>query len=193
MIGTRSFLREQILTLLKESTTSAQEDLEALRQCVAHIRNRAVVGSIARECGLTLGGFLTNEALELYYDIRRGRHDLGFISKGWEEPEFRIGDLVEIGPWEAGVLKANPPDLSRYCATRGIAMTVQETPMAVTIQLDGIIYSEGFNRDTFLKTLESVNACVERIHTLIPGGPHGRDSLTGYLCGGLAPVSLRSH
>ena len=53
MATTRSFLREQILALLGESTTSPQEDFEALWQCVAHIRNRAIVGGIAQECGLT--------------------------------------------------------------------------------------------------------------------------------------------
>jgi len=30
----------------------------------------------------------------LYYDITRGRHDMGYIAKGWEDPGFRIGDLV---------------------------------------------------------------------------------------------------
>ena len=193
MVITRSFLREQILALLKESTTSTQEDLEALWQCVAHIRNRSIVGSIAQECGLTLAGFLTNDALELYYNIKRGRHDLGFISKGWEDPGFRVGELVEIGWWDRDVLKANSHHVMRVCATNGIAMTIQEAPSSMTLQLDGVIYSKGFNRQTLLQTLDSLNACVEKIHTLIPRGLHDQYPPTGYLCRGLAPVSSRSH
>jgi hypothetical protein len=188
-----NLLRDHILALLNDSTTSVTEDLEALAQCVAHIRNRTIVGGIARECGLTLAGFLTNDALELYYDIKSGRHDLGYISKGWEDPGFRIGDLVEIDPWEADILKANTPDIIRFSATNGIAMTVQETPTTITIQLDGVIYSEGFNRDTFEKTLDSLNACVEKIHTLIPEGRHDRHSPAGYVCRRLAEASGRSH
>jgi len=193
MVITRSFLREQILALLKESTTSTQEDLEALWQCVAHIRNRSIVGSIAQECGLTLAGFLTNDALELYYNIKRGRHDLGFISKGWEDPGFRVGELVEIGWWDRDVLKANSHDIMRVCATNGIAMTIQEAPSSMTLQLDGVIYSEGFNRQTFLQTLESLNACVERIHALIPEGRQSRHSPTKYLCTRQPEAPSRTH
>jgi hypothetical protein len=193
MVTKISFLRDQICALLHDSPTCVEEDLEALSQCEAQVRNRCIVANIARECGLALAGFLTNDALELYYDIKRGRHDLGYISKGWEDPGFRIGDLVEIDQWEADILKANTPYIIRFCATNGIAMTVQETPTTITIQLDGVIYSEGFNRDTFLKTLETLNDCVEKIHTLIPGGRHDRHPLAGYLCRELASPSSRSH
>jgi hypothetical protein len=188
-----NLLRDHILAILNGSTTTVTEDLDALAQCVAHIRNRTIIGDIARECGLTLAGFLTNDALEVYYDIRRGRHDMGYFSKGWEDPGFRIGDLVEIDPWEADIPKANTPHIIRFCATNGIAMTVQETPTTITIQLDGVIYSEGFNRDTFLQTLDSLNACVEKIHALIPGGRHDRHSPSGYFCRRLAEASGRSH
>ena len=174
-----NLLRDHILAILSGSTTTVTEDLDALAQCVAQIRNRCIVGNIARECGLALAGFLTNDALELYYAIKRGRHDMGYIAKGWEDPGFRIGELVEIDPWEADILKANTPHIIRFCATNGIAMTVQETPTTIIIQLDGVIYSEGFNRDTFLKTLEALNACVERIGTHVPESTRSRPSTCG--------------
>jgi hypothetical protein len=91
------------------------------------------------------------------------------------------------------ILKANTPRIIRFCATNGIAMTVQETPTTITIQLDGVIYSEGFNRDTFEKTLDSLNACVEKIRTLIPEGRHDRHSPSGYLGRRLAEASGRCH
>jgi hypothetical protein len=34
------------------------------------------------------------------------------------------------------------------------------------IVLDGVIYMEGFNRATFLKTLEALNMCVEKVEAL---------------------------
>jgi hypothetical protein len=169
-----SFLRDEIYRLLHDRPTAVEEDLEALSQCEAQIRNRCVIGNIARECGLMLTGFLTNDALELYYDIKRGRHDLGYISKGWEDPGFRIGDLVDIGWWDTDLVKINTPLLMRFCATRGIAMTIQEAPLTTTFQLDGVIYSEGFNRETFLQTLDSLNTCVGKIESLIPGHHQGR-------------------
>ena len=194
MTSTRSFLREQILALLKESTTSAQEDLEALRQCAAQIRSWTIVGGIAQECGLTLAGFLTNDALELYYNIKRGRHDLGFISKGWDEPGFRLGDLVEIGWWDADLVKANTPQLMRFCAGRGIALSIQEKPQGIEFQLDGVIYSEGFNRETFLQTLDSLNVCVEHIESLLPAQRQGSfPPCPGPVARRLADASASAH
>jgi hypothetical protein len=188
-----TFLRDQIYALLRESPTSVEEDLAALLQCGAQIRNRGMIERIARECGLTLGGFITNDALELYCDIKRGRHDLGYISKGWEDPGFRIGDLVNIGWWDGDVLKATSHQIMRFCATNGITMTIQENPITVTLQLDGVIYCEGLNRDTFHQTLDSLNACVEKIHTLFSGGGHDRHSPSGYVCRRLAKTPGRSH
>jgi hypothetical protein len=188
-----NFLRDQIRALLCNSPTSVDADLEALSQCAAQIRNCGLVGNIARECGLTLVGFQTNDTLELYYDLKRGRHDLGFISKGWEDPGFRIGDLVEIGGWDRDVVKGASRQIMRVCATQGIGLTIQEAPTTITLQLDGVLYSEGFNRDTFFKTLESLNVCVEKIHSLIPEGRPGRNPSAGILCGSLAEYSGRSH
>jgi hypothetical protein len=193
MAAKNSSLRDSIFALLRDSTTSLEEDVVALSHCLAQIRNRAMVGTVARETGLTLAGFLTTDALELYYDIKRGRHNLGFISKGWQDPGFRIGDLVEIGWWDGDVLKANAHHIMRCCATNGIAMTIQEGPLTTTLQLDGVIYSEGFNGATFLQTLDSLDACVEKIHTLIPGRRHDRHLPAGYISRRLAETSGRSH
>ncbi len=194
MADTSNVLRDQIFALLRESTTSVREDLEALSQCMGHIQNRMVVEGIARECGLTLTRFLTNDTLDVYYDIKRGRHDLGYISKGWDDPGFRIGDTVEIDPWEADALKGHAAELAQFCATRGMAMTLAtRNPMRTEIQMDGVIYSEGFNRDTFQKTLDSLNTCIEKVRTLLTAGAHGGHPAPGCLSRRLAPASSRSH
>ena len=188
-----SYLRDQIRSLLHESPTSVDEDLEALSHCEAQLRNRCIVEHLARECGLTLAGFVTNNTLELYYDIKQGRHGLGYISKGWEDPGFRIGDLVEVGWWDQDIVQANSRLIMRLCAINGITLTIQEAPIAITLQLDGVLYSEGFNRDSFQQTLESVNVCVEKIHTLIPGGHNVRHAPASYVCKRLAEAPGRSH
>ena len=52
-------------------------------------------------------------------------------------------------------------------ATNGIVLTVEETKNTITLQMEGVIYSEGFNRETFLKTLETLNECVEKTQELL--------------------------
>jgi len=110
---------------------------------------------------------LANNELELYYDLKRGRHDMGYISKGWEDPGFRIGDLIEIEKWKEESFKVNAYEILRFCATNGIVLTVEETKDTITLQMEGVIYSEGFNKDTFMKTLETLNECVEKAQELI--------------------------
>jgi len=126
-----------------------------------------MVENIARECGLKLSRFLANDKLELYYDLKRGRHDMGYISKGWEDPGFRIGDLIVMEKLKEESFKANAYEILRFCATNGIVITVEEGKDTITLQMEGVIYSEGFNQDTFLKTLETLNECVEKVQDLI--------------------------
>jgi hypothetical protein len=186
-------LRDRILAVVNLSKTSATEDLEALRHCAAQIRNRMIIESLAQECGLALARFRTNDNLEVYFDIKRGRHDLGYIAKGWDDPGFRIGDVIEADQWQAEVFRAHASTLVRFCATNGIVLTVQDTPTRIEIRMDGVIYAEGFNRSTFLKTLETLNDCVEQAHTLISRGLHDRPPIAGYISRGLAATSGRTH
>jgi hypothetical protein len=125
--------------------------------------------TIVKECGLKLSRFITNDELELYYDLKRGRHDMGYISKGWEDPGFRIGDIIEVPKHKMDFFKTNAYQIMKFCATNGISMTVSETKGIIEIQMDGVIYSEGFNKDTFMKTLETLNECVEKTETLLGG------------------------
>lgn len=125
--GDGNSLRDQIIALLNSNKVSAERALKALSQCEAQIRNRTIVEAIAKECRLKLSRFLANDALELYYHIKRGRHDMGYISKGWDDPGFRIGDRIEIPKWKADPFKAHAYQILTFCATNGIVMTVQET------------------------------------------------------------------
>jgi hypothetical protein len=160
-------LRERVFALLSESGTSPEQDLKVLSQCASHIRNRMLVEKIAKSCKLKLSGFLFNNALELYYDLKSGREEMGYISKGWEDPGFRIGDLIEIPKPEAARFKAGIRQLRKFCAVNGIGITVARKKGCIEIQMDGVIYSEGFNKKTFKSTLETLNECVQKANELI--------------------------
>ncbi|MGH7208832.1 MAG: hypothetical protein ACREIL_05550 [Nitrospiraceae bacterium] len=155
-------LRDDIFVLLSDKEVSFEDALKALSQCEAHIRNRMMVEAMAKECGLALSRILANDKLELYYDLTRRGYDMGYISKGWEDPGFRIGDLIKIPKRKKNPWKAHTDEISRFCATNGIVMTVEEGKDTIELQMDGMIYSEGFNKDTFSKTLETLNECVEK-------------------------------
>ena len=125
-----------------------------------------IVEQTTKECGLKLSGFLANDDLELYYDLKQGRHDVGYISKGWKDPGFRVGDLIKVPKSSIPVLKTNAYNLLKFCATRGVAVTIEEKSDSVQLQMDSVIYSDGFNKKVFAQVLESLNECADKVHEL---------------------------
>jgi hypothetical protein len=163
-------LRARIFEVLGQSKTPEDGWVTILAQCTAQVRNRTIVTRIAGECGLTLSGFRSDAALELYFDIGRGEQELGYIAKGWEDPGFRIGDLIEVTPGKTATLVTNAFQIMKLCGTNGIAISINETGDGLELALDGVIYSEGFNRETFRKTLDTVRKCAQKIRALVGGG-----------------------
>ena len=160
-------LRDRIFAVLAASKTSRQEYLKALSQCASHIRNKMLVERTTRACKLKLSGFQFGKVLEIYYDIKRGSEEMGYVSKGWEDPGFRIGDLLAIPKSKAVRIKACIGQIRKFCAVNGIGMTVAKTKESIDISMDGVIYSEGFNKKTFVSTLETLHECVEKAKELI--------------------------
>lgn len=158
-------LRDQIFELVNKSQASIVKILKTLEQCASHIRNRLEVERIVSECGLKSDRFLATDAMELYYDLVRDHRNIGYISKGWADPGFRIGDVIKVEKSNGEAFKANAAEIHDFCVTNGIGMTVKEEENAYDIQMDDVVYSEGFNKDTFLKTLDTLAECVEKAQT----------------------------
>ena len=160
-------LREQIFEVLRKSATPEGGWLKILAQCTARVRNKTIVERIAQECDLTLSGFRSDATLEVYFDIARGMQEMGFIAKGWADPGFRIGELITITQPKALTLITNAFQVMKLCATNGIGIAVEETADRIELQLNGVIYSEGFNRDTFIQTLDTLNECVGKVRVMV--------------------------
>lgn len=162
-------LREQIFEVLSRSKTPEDGWVTILSQCTAQVRNKAIVKRIARECDLTLSGFRSDAALELYFDISHGEREMGYIAKGWADPGFRIGDLIEVTTSKTVTLLTNAFQVMKVCATNGIGISIHETADSIELALDGVIYSEGFNRETFRKTLDTLRECIKEVRVLVGG------------------------
>jgi hypothetical protein len=159
-------LRRKLLAALNEAELPAGSKTKVLNECRSQLEPRRTVEGAASEAGLTLSHCLTNDALELYYEIKRGRHDLGYISKGWDDPGFRVGEVLMFQEFQGVHFIWTGPEIRRYCATNGIGITAAQHGGRTEAHLDGVIYREGFNRATLLKTLDALAACVKRIETL---------------------------
>ena len=158
-------LRSKIFQVINDADVPVEEALKALAQCQAHIENRMIVEQTLKECGLRPSVFTAHEHLELYYDIAHGKRELGYISKGWDDPGFRVGNIVEVPKGKIATLKEHAYALLKYCATRGVVMTVKENEdHSMELQMDSVIYSAGFNKKVFAQVLRYLTECVQRAH-----------------------------
>jgi len=141
--------------------------LKVLTQCQAHVRNRMIIEEITRKCGMTLSGFLSDEHQEFYYDLKQGRHDVGYVSKGWDDPGFRVGEIVEIPKWQIADMKEHVYALLTFCAIQGVTVTIEEKEKSIELHMDSVIYLEGLNKRVFEQVLHHLNECVGKAHELI--------------------------
>ena len=139
-------LRYQIFALLNESETSAEQDVKVLRQCASHIQNKFLVEQIARACKMKLSDFECGKDLELYYNVKRGAQEMGYICKGWEDPGFRIGDIIDVPKDRAAKCKAAVAQIRKACAVNGIGVTIEKSRGAFEIALDGVILQRGIQQ-----------------------------------------------
>jgi len=132
-----------------------------------YLPSKPLVEQTAASCKIELSRFLSNEHLELYYDMSRDGIDLGYISKGRKDPGFRIGDLIEIPRFREPIFTAVAARIRSLCASNGLGMTVNESEDTVEIQMDAVIYADGFNKKTFRQTVETVHECAEKVRKML--------------------------
>jgi len=160
-------LRDEIFKLLSDKSTLTDDAETALLQCASQIQNKRLLERTAAECDLQLCGFLCDDVLELYYNIKRGEQGVGYISKGWEDSGFRVGELLKVPKTKGSSLKTHIFSLLKFCATRGVSVTFEEVDDAIEIQMDSVIYSDGFNKQVFEQVLHYLNVCVDKVNAVI--------------------------
>lgn len=158
-------LRDRIMDIVDEEPASASDKLKTLKQCSSHIQNTIQVSEIIKQNGLSYKKFITNDKLELYYDLVRPEDntakDLGYIAKGWDDPGFRLGDVINFEDLEESEFRDYINAIYPECANQGIIINAQEEGNGFIMQLEGLIYSKGFNKDTFSQTLQALNDSVD--------------------------------
>ena len=162
-------LRARIFSLLTVAGATTPEALMALTQCKAHIQDRLTVETTLRECGLRPAKFTADDTLELFYNLRKGRQDMGYISKGWEEPGFRVGNDVEVPVRRLADLKDHAFEVLEYCATRGVAVTLHSSDDALRVVFETVIYSDGFNDKVLAQVFHYLGECTDKATELFLG------------------------
>ena len=143
------------------------EKLIAFRQ-----EYQAIINSIAKKNKLKFIDSDPIDVLEFNYDIERNGEELGYFSRGWGDPGFRVAELLIIrGKSKIAVFNSNTKSILDFCKNNGIGMTtgwsVKNSKKELFVAIDAVIYNEGFNSKTFIRTLNAVRVCVEEIQGII--------------------------
>ena len=161
---------QEILTLVGHRELSAEEAETVFLRCLSFIRDKKMVEDVANDLGLWLSGFRMNGVLELYYDIRWKDKDIGYISKGWEDPGFRIGDVIDLDYAGIEMFRRNADKILNTCATQGVACGANLVEGdKLQLDLSICIYQEGFNAGTVEAALETFELCVGRVKSFLSG------------------------
>ena len=136
----------------------------------AELAIQAADKTLLQEIGRNSAGFILSnyhwdEQLELYFDIeRKGKSDC-YISKGWDQPGFRVSAIVDI-PLTREFDWNFFDYVSDYCAVNGVALTRQPEGSIVGWMLDSVIYSGALNAESFTGSVDSMLECIQQIRLL---------------------------
>ena len=64
-------------------------------------------------------------------------------------PDLRIGEIVDAPKWKIADRKEHMYALLKFCATRGVIVTIEEKERSIEMQLESVIYREGLNKRVF--------------------------------------------
>ncbi|MBI4833683.1 MAG: hypothetical protein HY811_02530 [Planctomycetes bacterium] len=157
-------MKNEIFKLLITNNVPFEGAETILSQCLNFMKNTGKLGEVVHSLGLELSRFRQNEALEFYYDIKKDGEDLAYISKGWEDPGFRLGELIIIPFKDLNIFRQNSDKILNICSTQVIACGVNATPKS-ELQLDLTIpiYQDGLTAKTLKDALDTMKTCVTKI------------------------------
>ena len=142
------------------------EEIKEHKERLQHDRICAVK-KCADELELTLLGFLTNEALELYYNVYKDNDPVCYISKGWGDPGFRIGELIEIDR-SIPDFKEKFCHIFKICSSNLVSINVSHAKSdKVELNLAIGVYEKGFNGEVLREALDSLQGSLRQIRPLV--------------------------
>lgn len=156
-------LASQLLRKIENADRPRGVVLKALDYCRNQLENRTTVETAVAVSGCSTNGFLWNSDLELYYDIVKDGAEVAFISKGWNDPGFRVGELIVVPDDTWDDMDDRLARSQRFCATNGIAMSSLRTDdSGHEVTFEYVICSAGFDGRTFAQALATLIACTTK-------------------------------
>ena len=143
-------------------------DIDAISsQYLAQIKDVKMIEQSANNLGLELTDFLSNRALELFYEIKKEDRHICVIYKGWDDPGFRLSEILTCHPKNVELIQENIGKASQTCANEGITFHVDVSSEGLGIELAINIYQEGFNTGVLKEAVKTLEYTVNKIKEML--------------------------
>jgi hypothetical protein len=152
-------LASALLAAIDNADITRGAAIKALQYCSQHYGHRTLVETALAVAGCGPRNLFSDAELELYCDITRSDEDVGYIAKGWEDPGFRLGQIITIPK----SLQAEIEDVKKHCDRSGIVMSWSEhDAQHIEVTFEYVIYTTGFDGRTFAQALSALMDCSTR-------------------------------
>jgi hypothetical protein len=162
--------RSILLKTITQLTANSAEAETLLQQSADYFRHKRLLQTHAASCGLNLVNEFISECMQIYFEVQAEGAIKGFISRGWDEPGFRVGQVVMVTIEHVPELQLHAQEIMQLLARNGIAITTdpddEQTVHYLNLTIN--IPDAGFNAATLSQAVWTMDACVEQIKKTIP-------------------------
>lgn len=159
--------RDNLKVWFSKQKLSEEEIVNLLERELAQRKNIKLVRHCVKDIGLNVKGFVSNDILELYFDVYKDNKSICYISKGWQDPGFRVGDFIEIDKTASG-FKEKFYEIFQICSKDLISVSVSETRhKSVGMSLEIGIYSDGLNAKVLKNATETLEQVLNNISKIL--------------------------
>lgn len=121
----------------------------------------------AEKLGLRLENFRTEDRLELYWDVLQDDKALCYLSKGWGDSGFRLGEYIDVD-YPIADFKNDFYEIFKICSSNFVSVYLKEGEGCVKgIGFEACIYQEGFNKKVFAQVLENFTDVLNKARKYI--------------------------
>jgi len=130
-------------------------------------KDKQLAKECAKKIGLRLKGFQANDKLELFFDVYKGEDNICYLSKGWGDPGFRIGEYIEIDK-DISNFKNRFYRILNTCSKNLISVGASEPePGKIGISLEIGLYQQGFNEEVLKEAIDSLEDSLQGIRIIL--------------------------
>lgn len=160
-------IKKRLNAWIEKQKLTDKETFKMLEAVLNQRRDIYLVRENANKAGLELTRFINNDALELYFDILKKDRGVGYISKGWDDPGFRVGEYFEMDKKDPA-FKEKFYKVHQLCSGNLISVSVSEkTPGKVGVSLEIGIYGDGFTEKVLKSVVETMESTMCKIKSVI--------------------------